>query len=415
MLDGYARQIARGAMVPSTIDPIRFAVPPLRFAVSQYRSAALPLRRLLVLLAVLATVHPACAASSAVHSKAKRHAAATEPTYATRADVRAFVDELVRDDGFDRRQLLRWFGQARFQPRIVAAMQRPLLEPPKWFEYAPRFLSTERIDGGVAFLRAHQATLSRAEGQFGVPAEIIVAIIGVETYYGRNTGSHRVIDALSTLAFDYPRRANFFRGELREFLMFARDERLSPLEPKGSFAGAIGVPQFMPGSVRRYAIDFDGDGHVDLWRSDDDAIGSVANYLARHDWMRGQPVLLPAVLDDAARGTVLRRLDGGISERRPMAAWESDGVRTAGAPADLAPEPVGLLLLEESADWDAGLGANASGAAGVVDAGVKARSANAGGMPGAANAGAAAGTTSAGGATAPGGSSAAASALDAAA
>src|SRR6478735_10155609 len=149
-------------------------------------------------------------------------------------------------------------AEARFQPRIVAAMQRPFVEPPKWFEYAPNFLGAARVDGGVAFLRAHADTLARAEREYGVPPAIVTAIIGVETFYGRNTGSYRVIDALSTLAFDYPRRAAFFRDELRQFLLLAREEKFSPLVPKGSFAGAFGVAQFMPGSVRAYAIDYDG-------------------------------------------------------------------------------------------------------------------------------------------------------------
>ena len=279
--------------------------------------------------------------------------AAVPAGYADRADVRRFVDELVRDQGFDRRAVLGWMRAARYQAKIVEAMERPLVEPPKWFEYAPRFLSQERIDGGVAFWRANADALERARAQFGVPPEIVVAIIGVETHYGRNVGTYRVIDALSTLAFDYPRRASFFRGELREFLLFARDQNISPVAPKGSFAGAMGVPQFMPGSVRRYAIDYDDDGHVDLWNSGADVIGSVANYLARHDWLRGQPVMLPAGIDDPQRDAILARLDGGISERRPVEAWMFDGVRAIGAPDDLASEPVGLLLLEESADGDA--------------------------------------------------------------
>lgn len=308
-------------------------------------------RRSFVLAAVLATLSPVVAAA-ATHAAARKPSAPSSD-YAGRADVRAFVDELVRDHGFDRRALTGWMRDAHFQPRIVAAMQRPLLEPPKWYEYAPRFLNQERIDGGLAFWRANAAALERAERQFGVPPQIVVAIIGVETYYGRNVGSYRVIDALSTLAFDYPRRASFFRGELKEFMLFARDERISPLDPKGSFAGAIGVPQFMPGSVRRYAIDFDGDGHVDLWRSEADAVGSVANYLARHDWVRGQPVVLPAAIDATQRDALMRRLDGGISERRSLDAWNADGVMALGAPADLATEPVGLLLLEEADDGTA--------------------------------------------------------------
>lgn len=276
------------------------------------------------------------------------------PGIERRGDVRAFIDEMVREHGFSRALLIRWFRDVRFQPKIVAAMQRPLLEPPKWYEYAPQFLTPARIDEGVAFWREHEGALSRAETEFGVPPEIVVAILGVETFYGRMTGGYRVIDALSTLAFDYPRRGAFFRGELREFLLLAQSEGFSPLVPKGSFAGAFGVPQFMPGSVRRYAIDFDGDGHIDLWHSADDAIGSVANYLARHDWLRGQPVWTMAMIAPSQRDNALGRLDGGISERRPLAAWNGDGVAAERMPDPMAPDPVGLLLLEEQPGADAG-------------------------------------------------------------
>jgi membrane-bound lytic murein transglycosylase B len=280
-------------------------------------------------------------------------AAATPPAssagsgYAKRSDVQAFIDELAREDHFSRRELIRLFAAARFQPRIVTAMDRPIVAPPKWFEYAPQFLSDARIDAGVAFFDAHGDALARAERDYGVPAEIVVAIVGVETFYGRNLGSYRVLDALSTLAFDYPRRAGFFRGELREYLLMAREQRLSPAAPKGSFAGAMGVPQFMPGSYRRYAVDFDGDGRTDLWGSSADVVGSVAHYLARHDWIPGGPVLLPASIDAADRGAVLRRLDGGISERRPLAAWEEDGVTADVPPSEAPADPVGLLMLEE--------------------------------------------------------------------
>jgi membrane-bound lytic murein transglycosylase B len=272
--------------------------------------------------------------------------AAKASSYAARPDVQPFIDEMVAA-GFDRRDLVRWFSDAKFQPKIIAAMQRPILEPPKWYEYSPQFLSDGRIAGGVAFWQAHEEALNRAEREYGVPPHIVVAIVGVETYYGRYTGSYRVVDALATLAFDYPRRANYFRGELREFLLLSRELGISPLAPKGSFAGAMGYPQFMPGSLRRYGVDFDGDGRIDLWNDGDDVIGSVAHYLARHDWLRGQPVLLPAVISTADRATVLQKLDGGISERRSLAAWTEDGVTAGAVPADLAPDPVGLLMLEE--------------------------------------------------------------------
>jgi membrane-bound lytic murein transglycosylase B len=317
-------------------------------------------RRSFLSLAALGLAVSSPASTAAAHQarpargkhKARPERASADPGYAARAEVRAFVDAMVTEHGFARAELVRVFREARFQPRIVAAMDRPIVAPPKWFEYAPNFLRSDRIDAGAAYWRAHADSLARAEAQFGVPPEIVIGILGVETFYGRNVGSYRVIDALSTLAFDYPRRGAFFRGELEQFLLFTRDERLSPLLPVGSFAGAMGVPQFMPGSVRRFAVDFDGDGHTDLWRSDDDAIGSVAHYLARHDWMRGQPVLLPAVIEPAQRDAVMRRLDGGISERRSLAAWSADGVIPFEAPSDLAADPVGLLLLEESPDDD---------------------------------------------------------------
>jgi membrane-bound lytic murein transglycosylase B len=274
-------------------------------------------------------------------------ATAAPKGYPERADVRAFIDEMAVADGYDRATLRRAFAQARFQPKIIEAMDRPLVEPPKWFEYAPRFLSDARIAGGVAWWNANAAALTRAEERFGVPAEIIVAIVGVESYYGRNTGSHRALDALSTLAFDYPRRAAFFRGELRQFLLLAREQHVPPLEFRGSYAGALGLPQFMPSSYRTYAVDFDGNGRIDLWGSPADIAGSVASFLARHDWQRGQPVLLRAAIAEESLTALRGRLDGGISERRSLDAWAADGVAAAWAPADLAAEPVGVLLLEE--------------------------------------------------------------------
>src|ERR1700681_3226115 len=223
-------------------------------------------------------------------------APATVPqSYADHPDVSPFIDEMVADYGFDARALRRLFGKVRYQQSVINAMSRPALEPPKWYQYAPQFLSSRRIDGGVAFWRANAATLERAQNEFGVPAEIVVAVIGVETFYGRNTGSYRVIDALTTLAFDYPRRAAFFRGELKHFLLLCREQGVPPLEVKGSYAGALGLPQFMPGSLRNYAVDYDADGTIDLANDVEDAIGSVANFLARHDWQAGQPVMSPAV------------------------------------------------------------------------------------------------------------------------
>jgi membrane-bound lytic murein transglycosylase B len=295
-------------------------------------------------LALLAASPALCA------DKAAAPSGPAHPSYAQRADVRAFAVEVAEAAGVDRQLVEHWIAQARYQPKIIAAMDRPLLEPPKWFEYSPPFLTPERVGGGAAFWRANARALVQAESEFGVPPEIVVAIIGVETFYGRNTGSYRVLDALATLAFDYPRRASFFRGELRQYFLLAHEQGWSPVKPTGSFAGAMGVPQFMPGSYRQYAVDFDGDGRIDLWHDNADVIGSVANYLARHDWLAGQPVLLPARIAPEGRAAALRRLDGGISERRSLAAWQADGVDIVGAPDDLVGEPLGLLLLEEPPD-----------------------------------------------------------------
>jgi membrane-bound lytic murein transglycosylase B len=258
-------------------------------------------------------------------------APATVPqSYAGRPDVSAFIDELVADYGFDARTLRRFFAKVRYQGSVINAMSRPVLEPPKWYQYAPQFLSGSRIDGGVAFWRANAATLERAQNEFGVPAEIVVAIIGVETFYGRNAGSYRVADALTTLAFDYPRRAEYFRKELKQFLLQTREQKISPFAPKGSYAGAQGLPQFMPSSLRDYAVDYDNDGKIDLAADVDDAVGSVANYLAWHGWQTGEPVMKPASIDVDKRDDIERMLDGGISDRRALESWQRDGVSVTG-------------------------------------------------------------------------------------
>jgi membrane-bound lytic murein transglycosylase B len=274
-------------------------------------------------------------------------AASAPADYTTYPEVQTFIAELVATEGFDAPALRRLFAQVRPQPKVVAAMSRPLQVPPKWYEYSPQFLSQARVEGGIAFARDNEVALVRAHAEFGVPPEVIVAIIGVETFYGRNTGSYRVIDALSTLAFDYPRRAEYFRGELKQFLLLAREQGVSPLEPKGSFAGAAGLPQFMPGSIRAYAVDYDGDGRIDLAGDAADAIGSVANYLAQHGWQRDQPVMQAVRVDPEAQDTVLRLLDSGMTERRSIAAWVRDGVAGFAIPGDVSADPVGLLMLEE--------------------------------------------------------------------
>jgi len=204
-------------------------------------------------------------------------------------DTQAFITEMVQRHQFDRNQLEALFADAQKRDDILKAIARPAESKP-WYEYRPIFMTQSRIDGGVDFWRANSTILTKAEQAYGVDAAIIVAIIGVETRYGANTGSYRVIDALSTLAFEYPPRAKFFRSELEQFLILAREEGLDPSAAKGSYAGAMGYGQFIPSSYRSYAVDFDTDGSRDLWVSRDDIIGSVANYFQRHGWKLGEPV-----------------------------------------------------------------------------------------------------------------------------
>ena len=228
--------------------------------------------------------------------------------YQNRPEVQAFIAEMTQKHGFVEGELKLLFSRARYYPDIIT-----LITPPtnprvrSWQAYRSRFIEPVRIDGGVALWKRHAEALARAEKEYGVPAEIIVAIMGVETVYGRNTGGYRVIDALTTLSFDYPRRADFFRDELENYLLFARDEGIDIFALRGSYAGAIGIPQFMPSSWRKWAVDFDGDGKIDLRGSFVDAIGSVANYLKAHGWVAGAPIAFPAQVEGNAWRDLLVR------------------------------------------------------------------------------------------------------------
>jgi membrane-bound lytic murein transglycosylase B len=196
---------------------------------------------------------------------------------------------MVRRHGLDADALRELLGGARYRQEIIDAIRRPWEAKP-WFRYRSIFLTEARVSAGARFMGANRALLERAAARYGVPPEIISAIVGIETNYGANLGRHRVMDALTTLGFSYPRRASFFRGELEELLLLAREEGLDPSGMLGSYAGAVGMPQFIPSSYRAYAVDFDEDGRRDLWGSRADAIGSVGNYLARHGWRAGEPV-----------------------------------------------------------------------------------------------------------------------------
>ncbi|TDQ36666.1 lytic murein transglycosylase B [Thiopseudomonas denitrificans] len=222
----------------------------------------------------------------------------------------------MRDEfGFTEERLQQVFALAHKQQGILDAISRPAERVKPWKEYRPIFLTRQRIDKGLQFWAENEEALARAEKEYGVPAEFIVAIIGVETFYGGNTGRYSVLDALSTLAFDYPPRAPFFRGQLKQFLLLTREEQLEPASLKGSYAGAMGLPQFMPGSFRAYAVDFNGDGRINIWTDAEDAIGSVANYFIEHGWQPGQKVAVPATLknEQAEQG-----LTGGLDPKHSM-------------------------------------------------------------------------------------------------
>lgn len=210
--------------------------------------------------------------------------------YSNHPQVKLFVDELAQEENFDVAELFELFAIAEKKQLIIDAISRPAEKTKLWHDYRKIFVTTKRADQGVEFYHKYRKTLERAEQEFGVPAEIIVAIIGVETRYGRNKGSYRVLDALSTLAFDYPKRSSFFRKELKHFLILARQQQFEPETLLGSYAGAMGYGQFIPSSYRSYAVDYDGDEKVDIWNNPVDAIGSVANYFKRHGWRNSDPV-----------------------------------------------------------------------------------------------------------------------------
>lgn len=236
-----------------------------------------------------------------------------------------FIDDMVARHHFKRSELERLFRRAQYKQSIIDAITTPATRKP-WPEYRAVFVNDQRVQAGLKFWKHHARTLRRAEKQYGVPQEIIVALLGVETLYGEHTGNFRTIDALTTLAFDYPPRAAFFRDELEQYLLLAREQGFNLLAVQGSYAGALGIPQFMPSSYRKYAVDFDHDGKIDLLHDPIDAIGSVGNYLKQYGWARGQPVALRGKADNLA---------GAVpAELRTAGAWAASGVVSAQTVAD---------------------------------------------------------------------------------
>jgi membrane-bound lytic murein transglycosylase B len=259
-----------------------------------------------------------------------------------RADVKAFVTEMAAQYGFKKRAVRKWLGAAKSQPAILEAMEKPAEKAKPWYEYRPIFITERRIREGTEFWLAHRQALDRASVRSGVPPEILAAILGVETYYGRLTGTYRVIDALATLSFDYPPRSKFFTDELAQYLLLTRELHLDPLSLKGSYAGAMGAPQFMPSNYRRFAVDADADGRIDLWSNWSDVCASVGNYLKEHGWIEDEPVLSEATVDPAKA----EELDGRkLALDETVASLKAKGVEfDSSLPAD---GPALLIAVDE--------------------------------------------------------------------
>jgi membrane-bound lytic murein transglycosylase B len=233
--------------------------------------------------------------------------------------ISQFIDEMVSKHQFKRDELVRVFQHAQHRQAVIDAISTPATVKP-WTEYRAAFINSQRISGGVEFWLRYADALQRAEKQYGVPQEIIVALIGVETAYGRNPGKYSTLDALTTLAFDYPRRADFFRGELEQYLLLTREQGLDLFKVQGSYAGALGIPQFMPSSYRKYAVDFSGEGKIDLLHDPVDAIGSVANYLKQYGWLTGAAVTVRAGVSGDNRV-------GSLTGTHTVAEWAAAGVK----------------------------------------------------------------------------------------
>lgn len=263
-----------------------------------------------------------------------------------RQDVQAFVKEMVSKYHFDAKELNTVLESAEYQPKIIESMERPY-EKKTWDVYRDLFLTEKRVREGLAFWQANQETLKKAEEKYGVPPHIIVAILGVETLYGKHQGRYRVLDSLTTLAFHYPKRAEFFKKELREYLLLCREQGVSPTEYLGSYAGAIGKPQFMPSSYRFYAVDFSGEGRRDLVKEDRDVIGSVANYFHRHGWKLGDDVVEPA---EVKQGKV-----ASLTKNARRAEYETSKLLASGINLSQQktkqgrPEKAGLIELQTKA------------------------------------------------------------------
>jgi len=267
--------------------------------------------------------------------------------YSAEPEAQAFIERMVSEHNFAREPLQALFAQVNKRQPILDAVSRPAEKTKSWADYRKIFIQESRIAGGVSFWRDNAEALARAEQEFGVPPEYIVAIIGVETLYGRVTGHYRVIDALSTLAFDYPPRSDFFTRELEQYLLLTREHQQDPLSHKGSYAGAMGYGQFMPSSYRHYAVDFDGDGLPDIWHNLTDVVGSVANYFSRHGWQRDGLVTVRARPEQTlADGIEFNRIS---APEQSIAYWRKAGLTPV---AEVAADSKALALKLDGALGD---------------------------------------------------------------
>ncbi len=274
---------------------------------------------------------------------------AVHPTpYAQRADIAEYIAQLSEQHGFQHAALQQMFAEVRQRQDIIERISKPAERVWTWARYRNHLVDEPRVEQGVAFWAAHQATLERAAQAYGVAPHYIVAILGIETRYGQVTGSFPVLDALTTLGFDYPPRAKFFRKELTEFLLLAREEGKDPRQLTGSYAGAMGYGQFIPSSYRHYAVDFDADGVRDIWRNPVDAIGSVANYFARHRWRGNGPVAVPVTLADA---TLASMANASLELRHTVAELQARGVQIPDS-VQLQPSAKAALYKLDAADGD---------------------------------------------------------------
>lgn len=278
--------------------------------------------------------------------------AASSPTLALdtdSADVRRFIDRMVAEHDYDRSALIDALGDAETQQKIIDAISRPAEKTLNWEAYRAIFLKPERIEAGVTFWQEHASEIRRISEETGVSEEILLGIIGVETYFGRITGNYRVIDALATLAFNYPPRSSFFTRELEEFLLLVREEGIEAGAPTGSYAGAMGRPQFMPSSYRAYAVDSTDDGRRDIWDNWSDVFGSVANYFVAHGWKPGAEVAAPA---DLSKGFVAEIPPNQLKASATVASLLSERVSfETGLPPDHPAQLVSFELDEGVEYW----------------------------------------------------------------